>query len=166
MKKIIPLSLFSFILASLFLSGLVLSGLLGAGSTANAFFGGKFKSVTPENNRISIPLSQISDGQAHYFTTPSEKGVKVEFFVVKSLDGIVRAAVDACDVCYRSGKGYSQEGDVMVCGNCGMRFSTDRINEVKGGCNPAPLTRTIESDNLVISMADINANAWLCEFKK
>ena len=161
MKKILPLTLFSFILAGLFLSGL-----LGAGSTAHAFFGGKFTPLTPENNQISIPLSQISDGQAHYFTVPSEKGVKVDFFVVKSLDGIVRAAVDACDVCYRSGKGYSQEGDVMVCGNCGMHFSTDRINEVKGGCNPAPLTRTLEGDNLVISMADINANAWLCEFKK
>jgi len=164
MKKTLPI--LTLLMATLFLSGLVLSGIFGAGSTAHAFFGGKFTPLTPENNQISIPLSQISDGQAHYFTVPSEKGVKVEFFVVKSLDGIIRAAVDACDVCYRSGKGYTLEGDVMVCGNCGMKFSTDRINEVKGGCNPAPLTRTIEGSNLVISMVDINANAWLCEFKK
>jgi uncharacterized membrane protein len=155
MKKLLPLSMVILILVGIFLTG----------SSAHAWFGGKFKTLTPENNQISIPLSGISDGQAHYFTTQSEKGA-VEFFVVKSHDGILRAAVDACDVCYRAGKGYIQEGNVMVCTNCGMRFATDRINEVKGGCNPAPLTRIIEGGNLVISMTDINANAWLCEFKK
>lgn len=155
MKRILPFTLFS----------LVLAGLVMTGSSSHAWFGGKFKTLTPENNEIFIKLSEISDGQAHYFTIQSEKGV-VEFFVVKSHDGIVRAAVDACDVCYRAGKGYIQEGNVMVCSNCGMRFATDRINEVKGGCNPAPLTRIIEGGNLVISMTDINANAWLCEFKK
>lgn len=156
MKKVLWITLFTLILAGLFL----------AGSSAHAWFGGKFKKLTPENDQISIPLDGVSDGQAHYFTIQSEKGVMVEFFVVKSHDGIIRAAVDACDVCYRAGKGYVQEGNVMVCTNCGMRFATDRINEVKGGCNPAPLNRTIDGGNLVISMADINANAWLCEFKK
>jgi uncharacterized membrane protein len=151
---------------SLIISILILAGFFLAGSSAHAWFGGKFKKLTPENNQIAIPLDKISDGQAHYFTTLSEKGVEVKFFVVKSDDGTIRAAIDACDVCYRAGKGYVQEGNVMVCTNCGMRFATDRINEVKGGCNPAPLNRTISGGNLLISMADINANAWLCEFKK
>ena len=30
----------------------------------------------------------------------------------------------------------------MVCNNCGQKFSSDLINEIKGGCNPAPLERT------------------------
>jgi len=140
------------------------------GSSVQAWFGGKFKTIKPENNQISIPLKGIMDGQAHYFKVKSEKGETIQFFVVKSHDNVVRAAVDACDVCYRSGKGYVQEGNVMVCTNCGMRFATDRINEVKGGCNPAPLNRTIVTENdgekLLISMADINANAWLCRYKK
>jgi uncharacterized membrane protein len=156
MKNALSLTIFTLILAGFFL----------AGSSAHAWFGGKFKKLTPEKNQIAIPLDKISDGQAHYFTTLSEKGVEVKFFVVKSDDGTIRAAIDACDVCYRAGKGYVQEGNVMVCTNCGMRFATDRINEVKGGCNPAPLNRTIAGGNLLISMADINANAWLCEFKK
>lgn len=145
---------------------IILTGLVLAGSSAHALFGGKFKTLTPEKGQIAIPLDTVSDGQAHYFSAKSDKGVKVEFFVVKSHDGVIRAAVDACDVCYRAGKGYVQEGDVMVCTNCGMRFATDRINEVKGGCNPAPLNRTIEVDKLLISMEEINANAWLCEYKK
>lgn len=136
-------------------------------SSAHAWFGGgKFKTLEPKNGMISIPVKGVSDGKAHYFKTKSDKGVMVELFVVKSHDGIIRAAVDACDVCYRAGKGYIQEGNVMICENCGMRFATDRINEVKGGCNPAPLNRTVDGKNLMISMDEINANAWLCEFKK
>ena len=136
-------------------------------TSAHAWFGtDKFREVTPENSMLSIPLEDISDGRAHYFKARSEKGIMVEFFVIKSRDGVIRAAVDACDVCYRSGKGYVQEENVMICTNCGMRFATDRINEVKGGCNPAPLLRETRGDRLLIPMAQINANAWLCQFKK
>jgi len=136
------------------------------GPDAFAFFGGKFTTLTPKDGNVMIPVKTVSDGKAHYFKVKAEDGIMVDFFLVKSADGVIRAAVDACDVCYRSGKGYAQEGDSMVCGNCGMRFSTDRINEVKGGCNPAPLTRATDDKNLLISMKDINANSWYCKFKK
>jgi len=43
----------------------------------------------------------------------------------------------------------------MVCRNCGRRFDSVRINEVKGGCNPAPLTRSVNGDQLVIKVDDI-----------
>lgn len=134
-------------------------------NTAFAFFGSKFKTLKPVDGKVYISVAQVSDGKAHYFRVQSDEGIKVDFFVVKSRDGVIRAAVDSCDVCYRSGKGYVQEGDFMVCTNCGRRFSTDRINEVKGGCNPAPLKRAVEEKQLVISMADINANAWYCQYK-
>ncbi len=143
----------------------VLLALVFTVSSAHAFLGGKFKKLKPKDGAVSIPINKVDDGQAHYFKVIADDGAKVDFFVVKSSDGVIRAAIDSCDVCYRSGKGYVQEGDVMVCTNCGRRFATDRINEVKGGCNPAPLARTINGDNLVISMSDINANSWYCKFK-
>ncbi len=154
---------FKSITALIFLTA---AGIFLAAPAQAWFGGGKFTEVKPENGVIALPLKDISDGQAHYYKAKSDKGVMVEFFVVKSHDGIIRAAVDACDVCYRAGKGYIQEGNVMICENCGMRFATDRINEVKGGCNPAPMTRTVEGGNLSIAMAEINDNAWPCEFKK
>jgi uncharacterized membrane protein len=67
----------------------------------------------------------------------------------------VRAAFNACDVCFASRKGYRQEGDEMVCNNCGNRFPSNQINEVRGGCNPSPLTRTLDGDTLVILVDDI-----------
>ena len=134
-------------------------------SEAYAVFGSKFEKIKPKDENLYIPINKVSDGKAHYFRTKAKDGIMVDFFVVKSSDGIIRAAIDSCDVCYRSGKGYIQEGNFMVCTNCGRRFSTDRINEVKGGCNPAPLKREIKGENLVISMKDINANSWYCEYK-
>jgi uncharacterized membrane protein len=139
--------------------------ILGISIASHALFGGKFKSLKPDNGNLYIPIKDINDGEAHYFKVKSNDGIMVKFFTVKSQDGVIRAAIDACDVCYRSGKGYVQEGNFMVCTNCGRRFSTDRINEVKGGCNPAPLLRTIDKENLMISMKDINDNAWYCKFK-
>lgn len=134
-------------------------------SPAQAFFGGKFKTLKPSDGSVYIPIDKVNDGKAHYFKVRADDGIMVNFFVVQSGDGVIRAAVDSCDVCYRSGKGYVQEGDVMVCTNCGRKFVTDRINEVRGGCNPAPLAREIQGDNLVISMNDINTNSWYCKFK-
>jgi len=126
----------------------------------------KFKEISPENDLLKIQISKINDGKAHYYKTKAKDGTMVSFFLLKSNDNVIRAAIDSCDVCYRSGKGYIQDGDHMVCTNCGRRFVSDKINEVKGGCNPAPLERIIEGDTLVISMADINKNSWYCSFKK
>jgi uncharacterized membrane protein len=72
----------------------------------------------------------------------------------------MRAAFDACDVCYREKKGYRQEGMFMVCNNCDQRFRTDLVNEVKGGCNPAPLERRVEGNEIVIRTADIAKGGW------
>jgi len=100
---------------------------------------------------LTIPLNEVSDGKAHYYAIDLD-GKEIRFFVVRSKDGIIRAAFDACDVCYKSKKGYSQQGDFMVCNNCGMRFHSTRINVVKGGCNPSPLQRRTEGENLIISL--------------
>lgn len=103
---------------------------------------------------VAYPLNQFDDGKARHFSYQSG-GHTIRYFVLKSYDGVVRAAFDACDVCWPAGKGYYQEGDTMVCRNCGRRFASNRINEVKGGCNPAPLDRSVHDNQLVIRVNDI-----------
>lgn len=128
----------------------------GAAMSAHAFLGmfSSHKAVQVEDGLVKLPISDVSDGKPHYFKL-QDNGKEIRFFVLKSSDGVLRAAFDACDVCYRSRKGYSQDGDFMVCNNCGMKFHSSRINVVKGGCNPAPLNRRVEGDNLVIAKKDI-----------
>jgi len=107
-----------------------------------------------DNTRVAYPVSLFEDGMARHYEYSAD-GITIRYFILKSADGVIRAAFDACDVCWPSGKGYYQEGDEMICRNCGRRFSSNRINEVKGGCNPAPLNRRVENDQLIINVADI-----------
>lgn len=150
----------------LMFAAVMISFLMITATGAYSFFGVSFKAIKPVNGVLKIPVKQINDGKAHYFKTMADDGIMVGFFTLKSRDGVIRAAIDACDVCFKSGKGYVQEGDYMVCTNCGQRFLSTRINVVKGGCNPAPLERRIEGAYLAIKMEDINKNSWYCKFKK
>jgi len=115
-----------------------------------------FPLVTASDGLVRLPLATFDDYKAHYYTYMHE-GRPIEFFVLKSKDGVVRAAFNACDVCYLSKKGYSQDGDYVVCNNCGQRFPANEINDVHGGCNPSALVRVVEGDSLVILVEDIIA---------
>ena len=144
---------------------IIASMAVACSSSDNAGGIGSSGLLNPVNGELAIPLKLVSDGKAHHYQVKAGDGTMVTFFVLKSSDGVVRAAIDACDVCYKAGKGYYQDGDFMVCVNCGQRFPSNRINVVKGGCNPAPLKRTVKGDNLVIDMQDINANSWYMKYR-
>lgn len=113
---------------------------------------------------VTYPLNGFDDGQARHYEHQFGD-ITVRYFILKSSDGVVRAAFDACDVCWPEGKGYQQEGDVMICRNCGRKFQSVKINEVKGGCNPAPLERNIQGDRLVIRTVDIEKGRSYFDFK-
>jgi uncharacterized membrane protein len=106
------------------------------------------------SSQVSLPASLFADGKARHFEHVAGD-FKIKYFVLKSSDGVIRAAFDACDVCWPAGKGYYQEGDSMVCRNCGRRFASVLVNEVKGGCNPAPLNRQVENGKVIIEVKDI-----------
>lgn len=114
----------------------------------------RYAEVRESNGEIRLALNDVGDGKAHYYSyQDGEKAIK--FFVIKSRDGVVRAAFDACDVCFPAKKGYTQEGDVMVCNNCGRKFHSTQIGVVEGGCNPAPLAGEVAGEQLVLKVADI-----------
>jgi uncharacterized membrane protein len=112
--------------------------------------------VSSENNasQISLPATLFEDGKARHFQHMAGQ-ITIKYFVLKSSDGTIRAAFDACDVCWPAGRGYYQDGDYMVCRNCGRRFASVLVNEVKGGCNPAPLNRRVENGKVIIELKDI-----------
>lgn len=105
---------------------------------------------------IRIPLAELSSRAKFYDYTLADNR-RMRFFALKSSDGVYRAALDACDTCYHAKKGYHQEGDDMVCNNCGLHFHSAQVNEVHGGCNPVGLPRVVEGDTLVIKTSDLQA---------
>jgi uncharacterized membrane protein len=119
--------------------GIVTSSLQGRGS----------------RDSVTFPVERFREGKARHYEYKTDKGMTIKYFIIRSSDGVIRAAFDACDVCWPAAKGYYQEGDFMVCRNCGRRFASVLVNEVKGGCNPAPLPRHIVDGKLVIKVKDI-----------
>jgi len=138
-------------IGSLAYSG-ALSGLFKKSPAESA----KAAGVVENADAVRIPLKALDSGKALFLSLESE-GRQFYYFALKSPDGAYRAALDACDVCYRTNRGYRQEMDEMVCNNCGQKFAGDKIGEVKGGCNPHPLARRIEGPYLVIGKAEIVA---------
>ncbi len=119
--------------------------------------------VAATGDLVAIPVATFDDGKAHYFEH-RHGDLTIRYFAIKSADGVIRAAFDACDVCWRAGKGYAQDGAYMICRNCGMRFHSNQVNEVKGGCNPAPLERRVENGKLLIRVSDITAGKGYFDF--
>lgn len=102
---------------------------------------------------IVIPVSEISETAKFY---PAEiDGIELEALAVKAPDGSIRTAFNTCQVCYSSGRGYYvQEGDVLVCQNCGNRFAMDDVEVTRGGCNPVPITeeyKTVSDESITLS---------------
>jgi uncharacterized membrane protein len=122
----------------------------GSGATAAAGSDGE---------ELRIPIAELADGRAKFYTYSLAGGKQVKLFAVKSSDGVLRTAFDACDVCYEAKRGYTQQGDEMVCNECGRTFPVIKVNTVSGGCNPAPLTRTVQGDHLIIKASDLEKGA-------
>ncbi len=110
---------------------------------------------------VGIPLSDISDNAKFY--SYDANGVKVKYFVVKGSDGDVHVAFDACDVCYREKKGYSQNGEVMRCINCGRQYPINSCGteNTAGGCWPSYLPRRIEGEYVIIEKSDLAQKKWM-----
>ncbi|MBW2709293.1 MAG: DUF2318 domain-containing protein [Deltaproteobacteria bacterium] len=166
-KKVLPYAVLSIcgmlvIAAVIFFQGNVMS----SQNSAVPQKAGEDNQRLSQVQAVTYPISLFDEGKAKHFEFRADNNVTIKYFVLKSSDGVIRAAFDACDVCWPSGKGYYQEQDAMVCRNCGKRFSSVKINEVKGGCNPAPLNRKIDGDNLVIQVADILGGKSYFDFSR
>lgn len=102
---------------------------------------------------ITIVKSDVTEEAAFH---PYKAGeISMEVIAVRASDGTVRTALNTCQVCYNSDRGYyKQDGDVLVCQNCGNRFTVDQVEVVKGGCNPVPIVyeeKTDDGETITIS---------------
>ncbi len=109
------------------------------------------------SDAVTVALADLEGGKAKFFDYTTTSNTPVRFFAVKSSDGKYRAAMDACDTCFHAKKGYRQEGDFMVCNNCGMKFHSNLINQVSGGCNPVGVACAVEDGQLVIKNSELES---------
>lgn len=89
---------------------------------------------------IDLKITKADITEKAVFYPYKEAGNYMEIIALKASDGTIRTALNTCQVCYDSGKGYyEQVGDTLVCQNCGNVFGVDDVEKVKGGCNPVPI---------------------------
>ncbi len=122
--------------------------------------------ILADGENIIIEKALIGD-DAQYF--PYKSGdIDMELLAFKASDGSIRTAFNTCQICYDSGYGYYvQEGDVLVCQNCGNRFPADRVGIETGGCNPIPILddNKIE-DETTITIANNTLDEYSVYFER
>jgi len=129
---------------------------------ANAAFFGLFdrsiENVTAQEGNIIINTSALSKGSSRHYRY-QEGGKSIKFFVVRDGQNTIRAALDACDVCWKSSKGYKLADGAMMCVSCGMKFPLNRIGIASGGCNPHPFRFRTENNFLLITAQELMLGA-------
>lgn len=120
------------------------------------FIGEKGEMIIFTDNQLQIPTSGFETNMVRFFNTELD-GKKIYFMIVKDEKGVYRAAANGCEVCFASKKGFRQEGDFIVCNNCGNQFSLDTLGVTKGGCNPGPINPDIpvNNGNLIIKTSEL-----------
>jgi uncharacterized membrane protein len=108
--------------------------------------------VTSVDDRIFLPLEEVSDGNLHRYSYETQSGTIVRFIVVKKTATAYGVGLDACDIC--GATGYYQRGDQIICKLCDVVMNKSTIG-FPGGCNPVPLKFTIEAGGLVINPKDL-----------
>ena len=109
--------------------------------------------VTFSNGRVSIPLTQISDGDLHRFQA-KENGTAIRFWLYQKPDGKVATVFDACEIC--GAVGFYKSANGVVCKNCSAPINPQSVG-TSGGCNPVPLKATQTADAVIIEEADVAA---------
>lgn len=150
------------------MAGVVMATITGYGNTVNvmAASSGKkaektenFKDEKKETEKIEkgdslvIKTEDLSEDVGFY--SVEVDGTEMEVIAVKDEKGTIRTAFNTCQICYDSGNGYyKQEGDKLVCQNCGNSFTMDQVGNTSGGCNPWPILeddKTVTDDEIQIS---------------
>jgi high-affinity iron transporter len=103
------------------------------------------------NGKVTIPVSQVADGDLHRFQA-KENGTEVRFWLYQKPDGRIATVFDACEIC--GSKGFYKSGSGVVCKNCAAPINPQSLGTA-GGCNPVPLKATQTADTIIIEEADI-----------
>jgi len=111
--------------------------------------------VTFVNGQISIPLTQVQDGDLHRFSA-QENGTTVRFWLYQKPDGKIATVLDACEIC--GAVGFYKGPNGVVCKNCAAPINPQSVG-MPGGCNPVPLKAQTTADAVIIQEADVAARS-------
>ena len=112
---------------------------------------------------VGVPKADLSTTAVHY--EYDGETATIRYFAVLDAASEPHVAFDACDACFPADKGYSQDGDLMVCNNCGNSYAIDELGDQagSGGCWPGYLPFTETDTELLIQVSDLEAGSYYFE---
>jgi uncharacterized membrane protein len=102
---------------------------------------------------VRIPLGDLQDASVHFYTADVNNTV-IRFLVIHQTNGNYATALDACQICGTAG--YRQEGQNVVCRNCGATIYLPSIGE-SGGCNPIPVKSSVEAGEVIVDLTALTS---------
>ena len=126
MKKQIILPLIAAVLVAAAAAVLILTPKGGADTNADT--------ADVSGDSITIAADDLNTDKVSFIKVP---GSKIELIARKDEKGQARVALGTCQSCNGSPYAYYvQEGDELMCNNCGLTFPLDVIDESGSGCHP------------------------------
>jgi uncharacterized membrane protein len=107
------------------------------------------RALVAQHNEVRIPLAELQDASVHFYTAEVNNAV-IRFLVIHQTNGDYATALDACQICGTAG--YRQEGQNVVCRNCGATIYLPSVGE-NGGCNPIPVRSRVEAGEVIVDLS-------------
>jgi high-affinity iron transporter len=107
------------------------------------------RTLTAQDNLVRIPLFELTDSSLHFYTA-DVGGSEIRFLVIHKLNGDYAVALDACQICGTAG--YRQEGQSVICRNCGAAIYIPSIGQ-SGGCNPISVKSRVEGGEVIVDLS-------------
>lgn len=76
--------------------------------------------------------------------------------MIRKGDGNYAVALDACQIC--GWAGYRQQGQNVICRNCGAAIYVPSIGQA-GGCNPVAVKARVEGGKITVDLAALAESA-------
>jgi uncharacterized membrane protein len=135
---------------------LALAGEFAYARVANAAAPAKL--LDSVNGQVRVSLSDLSDSSLHFYTADVNETM-IRFMLVHQTNGNYAVALDACQICGRMG--YRQEGQNVICRNCGAAIYIPSIGD-RGGCNPIPVKSVVAGGEVIIDLSALaSSNATI-----
>lgn len=105
-----------------------------------------------------IPISELTKDVKFFSLNYGD--VDVEILAAIDKNGSPKVTLNTCQNCMGSPKAYFvQDGDSVVCQNCGIGHQIDTIGIAKRGCNPIPIdSLTINDKNVSFKKSELLAS--------
>jgi uncharacterized membrane protein len=140
------------VIVLVFMAGVLVADLAYEGRLGGA----QYERVTPgPGGQMTIDLSGLKPKQVRFYRFLNRSNQEVKFFVGRDAEGTVQVAFDANEICFKTKRGYRQEGEWVVCNKCEKSFRLAEVNAGGGGCKPVPLAHRLEGNRLVLAEANV-----------